>query len=351
MYPLGTSRPWPINQWYVAGFSSELGNAVVARTFLGRRIVMLRDSSGQAQALSGICPHRMMPMEEGKLEGDRLSCGYHGLTFDVHDGKCVQSPTSKRLPECGLVSYPLREVGPLLWIWLGKADQAISNPLPPQQSIGIGREDWVTQCVDYQVLKARYPLLVDNLFDLSHIYYIHYSIIGESGRSTLDEPVIKQHDGRLRVYREVMDCPADHFDHYSFPGAGPRVSKRSETELVNISLINAGTLAVEGPSWDSKHLGYLNFIHVQTPETETTTHYWAMLTRDFRLDDQQYSDEMAKLEMSVIAQDRETLERIERLLQSSADIPREISMRSDTGALRARARIIEMIRAEEAMPC
>ena len=317
MYPLGTDRPWPENQWYVAGFSNELGDAMVARTFLGRRVVMFRDSMGEVRALSGVCPHRMMPMEEGKLDGDRLACGYHGLAFDAHTGKCVASPTSKRMPECALARYPLREFGPLLWIWMGDPDQAASTPLPPQESIGIGCEDWVTQCVDYQLLKARYPLLIDNLFDLSHIYYIHYSIIGESGRSTLDEPVIKQRDGRLLVYREVMDVPKDHFDNYSFPGAGPRVSKRSETELVNISLINAGTLAVEGPDWDSKHLGYLNFIHVLTPETETTTHYWAMLTRDFRIDDKQYSDEMAKLEMSVIAQDREALEKIEVLLQSS----------------------------------
>lgn len=351
MYPLNTDRPWPLNQWYVAGFAEELGETPIARTFLDRRVVLVRDGQGQARALSGLCPHRMMPMEAGTMEGGTLLCGYHGLTFDVQTGRCVASPTSKRVPDCALASYPLREAGPLLWIWLGEADAAEATPLPQQASIGMGAKDWVTQCVDYQLLKARYALLIDNLFDLSHIFYVHYSIIGESGRGTLDEPTITQRDGRLVVRREELNVPADRFDRYSFPGVGPRVSKSSETELVNISLINAGTMAVEGADFGGKHLGTLNFIHIQTPETATTTHYWAMLTRDFRLDDVQYSEEMARLEISVIAQDREALEAVERCLQVSADLPRETSMRSDAGALRARARIIDMIRSEEMTTC
>ena len=291
MFPLRTERPWPINQWYVAGFSTEVDRVIRRRAFLGRRIVMFRDEKGEAQAVSGVCPHRMMPMENGKLDGDRLVCGYHGLTFDVHTGQCVKSPTSRILPTCSLIAYPVREIGPLLWIWVGDPKRAETTPLPPQGSIGIGQENWATQCVDYKLLNARYSLLIDNLFDLSHIYYIHYSIIGESGEMTLHDPRIEQRDGRLVVYREVMDVAIDGFDRFSHPEVGERICKRSETELLGISIVNAGNKAVDGASWDSPHLGHLNFIHVLTPETETTTHYWAMLTRDFRIDDEKYGRE------------------------------------------------------------
>ena len=86
MYPLNAAAPWPRNQWYVAGFSNEVENGILARTFLGARVVLFRDGGGRVHALSGVCPHRMMPLELGSLKGDRLVCGYHGLTFDT-DGR------------------------------------------------------------------------------------------------------------------------------------------------------------------------------------------------------------------------------------------------------------------------
>ena len=55
---------------------------------------------------------------------------------------------------------------------------------------------------------------------------------------------------------------------------------------------------------------------------------------------------LAELEVAVISQDREALEKIEGLLQSTADLPREISMRPDFGALQARKRIIDMIHSD-----
>lgn len=343
MYPLNTERPWPINQWYAAGFSSEVDRVIRRRTFLGRRVVMFRDEAGVAQAVSGICPHRMMPMEEGRLDGNNLVCGYHGLNFDVHTGKCVKSPGSVTVPQCSLISYPVREVGPLLWIWMGLPERAETTPIPPQASIGIGCEGWVTQCVDYKMLKARYCLLVDNLFDLSHLCFVHGSIVGDTV-DTLCDLFVEKRDGRLVVYREVIDVPGDQFDRFNHPEYGERVSRRSETELLGVSLINAGTRSLEGPNLEEHLGGNLNFIHLLTPETENTTHYWVMLTRDFRTDDADYSRQIAEMQIAVIDQDREALEKIEVLLQSAAGVPREISMRSDIGAIQARRRVADMIK-------
>src|ERR1700735_1637609 len=95
MYPLNTPTPWPLNQWYVAGFSTEVSPALQSRPIRNRRVVIFRDEQGTAHALSGVCPHRMMPLELGSLVGDRLVCGYHGLTFDM-SGACVAAPTSPK---------------------------------------------------------------------------------------------------------------------------------------------------------------------------------------------------------------------------------------------------------------
>jgi hypothetical protein len=146
------------------------------------------------------------------------------------------------------------------------------------------------------------------------------------------------------VYRELIDVPGDQFDRFNHPDYGDRVSRRSETELLGLSLVNAGTRSVEGPNLDEPLGGHLNFIHLLTPETENTTHYWLMLTRDYRTDDAEYSRQIAEVHITVVDQDRKALEKIETLLQSTADLPREISMRSDFGAIQARKRVVDMIK-------
>jgi hypothetical protein len=66
MYPLNTEMPWPENQWYVAAVSEEVGPTILGRTLLNRSVIMFRDDKGAAHALSGVCPHRMMPLEKGR---------------------------------------------------------------------------------------------------------------------------------------------------------------------------------------------------------------------------------------------------------------------------------------------
>jgi nitrite reductase/ring-hydroxylating ferredoxin subunit len=346
MYPLNTAAPWPFNQWYVAGFSSEVGEGLLGRTFLGRKLILLRDSAGKAHALSGICPHRMMPLELGSLQRDEVVCAYHGLRFGT-DGACTAAPTASAKPDCALRSYPLVEAGPLLWIWPGDPALAASTPLPPQAAIGIGAEGWLTQCVAYFQLQARYPLLIDNLFDLSHLGFIHHSLVGDASGLPMIEPRIEERDGRLIVSRDVLDVPVDGYHRFLHPEAGERMSIRMETDLVGISLINAGGPTWNGPGADSPLLGHMNFIHALTPETEHSTHYWTLLTRDFRQDDAGLSAAMDAQNRAVVQQDVDALSAIERVLQSEGDLPREISIKPDMGALRARLRIIQMIRAEQ----
>jgi len=345
MYPLDTPAPWPTNQWYIAGFAQEVGREILARTFLNRRIVLFRDENGTAHALSGICPHRMMPLELGSLEGDRLICGYHGLAFDL-TGACIAAPTAPTPPNCALSQYPLREVGPLLWIWMGDPALADRSPLPDQASIGIGQDGWLTQCVAHYDLGARYTLLIDNLFDLSHLGFIHASIVG-SGGIALIEPKIEDSGERLVVSRVATDFPVDGYHRFLFPQAGERITTVLKSELLGIGLINAGGPVHDGPAADAPLLGHQNFIHGITPATEHMTHYWIFMTRDFRLDDAGLSAALAAQNEAVVAQDRDALEAIERLLRSDVPLPQEISMKPDAGALRARLKLIQMIRNDQ----
>jgi phenylpropionate dioxygenase-like ring-hydroxylating dioxygenase large terminal subunit len=51
------------------------------------------------------CPHRSAPLHMGKLIGDTVQCGYHGLHFG-ENGRCVLNPNREGMipPRMGVPS-------------------------------------------------------------------------------------------------------------------------------------------------------------------------------------------------------------------------------------------------------
>lgn len=43
-------------------------------------------------ATSGVCPHAGGPLHDGEVEGRILTCPWHGFTFDLDSGACVDDP-------------------------------------------------------------------------------------------------------------------------------------------------------------------------------------------------------------------------------------------------------------------
>jgi phenylpropionate dioxygenase-like ring-hydroxylating dioxygenase large terminal subunit len=79
------------NSWYVAAWDREVTRAPLARVFLDQPVVLYRKEDGTPVALEDRCCHRQLPLSMGKVEGDELRCGYHGLKFDSA-GRCVEIP-------------------------------------------------------------------------------------------------------------------------------------------------------------------------------------------------------------------------------------------------------------------
>ena len=57
--------------------------ASLGRRLLDVGVVMYRTSTGEVVAMEDRCPHRAFPLSRGRLDGDRVVCGYHGFTFDA----------------------------------------------------------------------------------------------------------------------------------------------------------------------------------------------------------------------------------------------------------------------------
>ncbi len=61
------------------------------------REVLLINSNNKLFALDARCTHAGAPLEEGTLEGETLTCPWHGSQFRITDGTIVRGPAEKPL--------------------------------------------------------------------------------------------------------------------------------------------------------------------------------------------------------------------------------------------------------------
>jgi nitrite reductase/ring-hydroxylating ferredoxin subunit len=58
---------------------------------------MLLRQGGQISAIAATCTHLGGPLNEGKIEGDTVTCPWHGSVFCVRDGSVIHGPAT--MPE------------------------------------------------------------------------------------------------------------------------------------------------------------------------------------------------------------------------------------------------------------
>ena len=100
------------NCWYVIAWDHEVpteqpNGKIFTRTVLGEPIVVYRTASAAGAklvALADRCCHRGAPLSKGRLEGDNLRCGYHGLLFNPA-GQCIEVPGMDSAPPKATASW------------------------------------------------------------------------------------------------------------------------------------------------------------------------------------------------------------------------------------------------------
>lgn len=176
-YP--TQTVYPRNQWYVAAFKKDVGTEPLARVLLDTPVVMYRTAEGTPVALYDRCPHRGLPLSMGKVDGNVLRCGYHGIEFAT-DGKAVHVPQQSQIyPSLCVTSFPVVEQGPFLWIWLGDKAAVDHSLLPDISWMSLGRDD--EHIVPYLTFEidAHFQLVHDNLADVTHLPYVHAGFLDD----------------------------------------------------------------------------------------------------------------------------------------------------------------------------
>ena len=78
--------------WYPIAWSREIRpGRMLARSYAGEPVAVVRAESGELFALENRCAHRQVPLTHGVVSGCTVKCGYHGWAYDAA-GKCIDVP-------------------------------------------------------------------------------------------------------------------------------------------------------------------------------------------------------------------------------------------------------------------
>jgi vanillate O-demethylase monooxygenase subunit len=327
------NTPFIKDEWYVVAFVTEIGRALLERTIIGQRLVLFRTTRGEPVALEDRCAHRSYPLSAGKLDGDTVICGYHGMRFDKV-GDCIEVPSQATCPKgIGVRRYPLVERGPFVWGWFGAETEADPGRIPATP--WLESDQWVSS-QDYFHLPGNYVSLHENLLDLTHLTYVHAGSFGTPDYARAPYEV-ESSDGRYRITRSVV--PTRLPPVWAVPtGLGHDHAARIATSefvapglhVVRVTFYDTELAPDKRPEF------IIRTCHVPTPETHGSTHYFIVHSRDFAQEDSSITEFMRGQLMMAFREDVEALTKLEQVLAEDDPERYEISVASDAPAVAMR---------------
>ncbi len=176
------SEPWPAAVaagWHPLAHASELGRPL-AKTLMDVPVVLFR-AGHDAAALVDQCPHRNVPLSQGKVCGNHLVCAYHGWRFDLN-GQCVGVPGADSVPNVAARSLAVHEAGGLVWVSLAPQPPPFPALRPELGDLSLDRFWWPLPASRARLLDA-----IENLLDPAHPHFLHpYLVRRPDARRAVD---------------------------------------------------------------------------------------------------------------------------------------------------------------------
>lgn len=312
---LSAASPSPFlqNAWYVAGFAEDLGvTPLLGRTILGQPVLLYRNEDGTVAAIGNRCPHRFAPLSLGKVIGAQVRCGYHGLGFD-RTGKCVHNPHGPT-GSLAVPAYPLIERSGLLWIWMGDRGRADAAHVPDFDNL----DETISHVRrGYLHGNANYQLMTDNILDLSHIEFLHPALGTEAVSRAKVE--VAQEGETLRTVRSMKNEILPPGLAYVYKSADQVVDRRMAVTWhapANMVLNVTVTPVDKAAGWQTS----TQTLHLFTPETEQSTHYFYVGSLPRQTSDAQTADRFfTALSKAFLHEDKPMIDAQARMI-GAADI-------------------------------
>lgn len=341
-----STASYPKNTWYVAGWDYELQRGkMTTRRICGKPVIMFRTQDDTPVALEDACWHRLLPLSKGKLEGDNLVCGYHGLVFEP-GGRCIHMPSQETInPSACVTSYPLVEKHRFVWIWMG--DPALADPAKIPDLHWNKDPEWVGDGGVIEV-KANYRLAIDNLMDLTHETFVHPTSIGND--AVAEAPFDVSHAGEyvsISRWMENIEPPAFWAAQLGKPGLVDRWQEICFTAPSTVALDVGVAVAGTGAPLGDRSQGVNGFVlHTFTPIDDSSCYYFWSVCRNYDLDNVRLTLEWQRAVRGIFAEDEAILEAQQVALQENPDKV-FYNLNIDAGGVWARRAIDRMLSTEE----
>lgn len=192
------------HQWFVATRSSALHRRPVRTHLQGLPVVLFRGPDGRATALLDRCPHRNVPLSEGRvLQDGTLQCRYHGWCFDG-SGACRAipgRPGESDTPARRVPGFAVCEQDGFVWLWASPDEEPVGEPyrFPHLDARG-----YTHVRRSFEVASTLHAM-IENTLDVPHTAFLHGGLFRNAGGAPPLEVVVRA--GPTSVSAEYLGEP------------------------------------------------------------------------------------------------------------------------------------------------
>ncbi|HSX19927.1 MAG TPA: non-heme iron oxygenase ferredoxin subunit [Gammaproteobacteria bacterium] len=86
-----------MTQWVTVAKPSEIENQGCKLIEISNVAIAIFNLDGQFFAIKDDCPHQHMPLADGLVEGDTITCPYHTAKFNIKTGQLLAPPACDNL--------------------------------------------------------------------------------------------------------------------------------------------------------------------------------------------------------------------------------------------------------------
>jgi choline monooxygenase len=174
-------------EWVSPGMAADIPSVGDYLTYAvaGQPIFVIRGKDGNIHTYANVCLHRMMTLLQGQGCAQRITCPYHGWTYDT-EGKVIGAGyMAGRDPEFDKKGYRLPEIRTEIWqgiIFVTLNANAIpANELLKDLEPEVARfrlEQYLPVDMQDHVWNTNWKLLTENFMESYHLPVAHKETVG-----------------------------------------------------------------------------------------------------------------------------------------------------------------------------
>lgn len=211
--------------------AKQLKDKPVAATLMGTPIVLVR-LEGQARAFLDSCPHRQIPLSQGTVCNDRLTCSYHGWQFDG-DGHVVHTPgVTPCTTKAKVTRFPVQEKDGLIWVSL------TNTPIAPTL---------FSELPDFSMMQYQRTIpcnifhSIENFLDPCHTHYVHKGLLRNNGAQGMEIRQQVTQDG-FETYYDLEEKQNGWINRLFDPGVDQNIGRFHLSGRVELDYLRQGKL-------------------------------------------------------------------------------------------------------------